>query len=269
MKNGSTRYSFSRVSAFEQCARRFRYRYLDGVKEGFQGVEAFMGRQVHATVEWLFNERDGGRVRTPEEAVAYYCDVWDRETASSRVRIRVIKVGETMMAYHRRGADMVASFYRRRFLDDELETVANEKHFLMRLGGKYLLQGFIDRLARDREGGFHIIDYKTGKQRSKTFAGKEAEQLRTYAMAIFAETDAERIQLHLEYLSTGRRLSSTIGRVEAVQVESGLVAKIESLEASNVYPPTPGILCRWCGYNDICDASGMGPQALPMPGLRS
>lgn len=267
MKDGSTRYSFSRVSTFDQCARRFRYRYLDGVKEGFQGIEAFMGRQIHATVEWMFNERDDGRLRTLKEAVEYYCDVWDRETANSRARIRVIKTGESVSGYHRRGADMVASFYRERFTGDELTTLANEKHFLVRLGGRYSLQGFIDRLARDNGGELHIIDYKTGKQRNKTFAGKDAAQLRTYALAVFAETPAERLHLHLEYLSTGRTLSSSIGRVEAAEVEARLVKRIADLEASTVYPPTPGILCRWCGYNDICDASGMGPQALPMAGL--
>jgi RecB family exonuclease len=48
-------YSFSRITTFEQCARRFRYRYLDGVKEAFHGVEAFMGQRVHEVIEWLFN----------------------------------------------------------------------------------------------------------------------------------------------------------------------------------------------------------------------
>src|SRR5688572_3505192 len=36
-------YSFSRITTFEQCARRFRYRYLDKVKEAFDSVEGFMG----------------------------------------------------------------------------------------------------------------------------------------------------------------------------------------------------------------------------------
>lgn len=267
MTDGPTRYSFSRVTTFEQCARRFRYRYLDGVKEGFQGVEAFMGRQVHASVEWLFDEREQGRVRGLEETVAHYCDGWDRKAAASRVSIRVIKSGDSLAAVHRRGADMLASFYRDRFLADSMETLANEKHFVVRLAGRFVLQGFIDRLARDADGTIHVIDYKTGKQRNGEFAGKDAEQLKTYALAVFADSDVERLCLRLEYLSSGRTLESWISREEAAAVERRLAERIETLEASTVYPPTPGVLCRWCGYNDICDASGMGPQPLPMTGL--
>ena len=47
MEAASQVYSYSRITTFEQCARRFRYRYVDGIKEAFRGVEAFMGQQVH------------------------------------------------------------------------------------------------------------------------------------------------------------------------------------------------------------------------------
>ncbi len=260
MQANPVKYSFSRISTFEQCARRFRYRYLDGIKEGFRGVEAFMGQQVHATVEWLYNERDAGRVRPLEEAVKYYCDTWDAETGKSRARIRVINRNQSLIDYHRTGAEMISRFYGERFILDKLETLANEKHFVVRVGGAHTVQGFIDRLARDEDGGLHIIDYKTGKQRNRTFSGKDADQLRTYGLAMFAETDAEEVNLHLEYLRTGERLSARMQRRDADAVDAVLASKITNVESSTVFPPTPGMLCNWCGYNDLCEASGVGPQ---------
>ncbi len=47
----------SRLGLWLRCPLAFRFRYVDGIKEAFRGVEAFMGQQVHSTIEWLFNER--------------------------------------------------------------------------------------------------------------------------------------------------------------------------------------------------------------------
>ena len=169
-------YSFSRISLFEQCARRFRYRYLDGVKEAFDSVEGFMGRRVHDTVEWLFAERTRGRVPSAAETVTQYCRRWDEEVVGAPRRINVVKRGEDVETYRRAGAEILHRFYRERFIADKLETVATEKHFTIPLGGRYVFQGYIDRLARDAAGRLHVIDYKTGRRMPETFAGKEAEQ---------------------------------------------------------------------------------------------
>lgn len=255
MPAASPTYSFSRVTTFEQCSRRFRYRYLDGVKEGFQGVEGFMGTQVHTAVEWLYERRGAGTVPTIEQAVAYYCDEWDRELAACSAPVRVVKTGIAMETYRRAGAEMLTRYYRERFLSDRLETVANEHHFVVTVGSRYEFQGFIDRLATDKDGVLYIIDYKTGSRVPKKFEGKEAEQLEAYAMAMFRQRDADEIELVLDFLKTGARLRRRILRAEAEEVEVRLDQRIGKAEEANVFPPTPGVLCGWCGYNDLCESA--------------
>jgi RecB family exonuclease len=248
-------YSFSRVTTFEQCARRFRYRYLDGVQEGFQGVEGFMGTQVHSALEWLFEQRDAGHKKTVEQAVAYYCDEWDRCVTNAAAPVRVVKTGTPMETYRRNGAEMLSRYYRERFLSDRLTTVANEHHFLVTLGDRLRFQGFIDRLATDEKGLLHIIDYKTGSRVPKKFDGKEAQQLEAYAMAMFREGEAEEIELVLDFLKTGARLRRRVARADAEEIEARLIARIDKAEEANVFPPTPGVLCGWCGYNDVCESA--------------
>lgn len=248
-------YSFSRVTTFEQCARRFRYRYIDGVKEGFQGVEGFMGTQVHAALEWLFEQRDSGRVPPVEQAVAYYCDQWDRAITAGSAPVRVVKTGVEMETYRRSGAEMLTRYYRERFLSDRLTTVENEHHFVVPIGSRYEFQGFIDRLATDQDGVLHIIDYKTGSRVPKKFEGKEAQQLEAYAMAMFRLGEAKEIELVLEFLKTGARLRRRILRAEADEIEVRLGQRIAKAEEASVFPPIPGVLCGWCGYNDLCESA--------------
>lgn len=255
MSESAVTYSFSRITTFEQCARRFRYRYLDGVKEAFQGVEAFMGQCVHETLEWLFEQRESGRARSAEDAVRHYCETWDRRLRESTRVVRVVKNGTVLESYRKNGARMVESFHARRFVPDRLETIENEKHFRILIGRKYRFQGFIDRLARDGDGLLHVIDYKTGRQQAKTFQGKEADQLRAYAVAVFRETEEPELQCTIEFLRTGERVGRRLTRKDVEAFEDELVSRIDAADASTVFPPSPGILCDWCGYNDLCDAT--------------
>ncbi|MFT4570014.1 MAG: putative RecB family exonuclease [Hyphomicrobiaceae bacterium] len=250
-------YSYSRVTTFDQCARRYRYRYVDGVKEGFRSIEAFMGQQVHSVIEWLHGERAAGRSPNAEHAVRQYCALWDAERAQSTAPVRVIREGMDPEHYRRLGADIVADFHRTRFVADPLTTVAVEKHFKIVLGKRFAFQGFIDRLARDESGCLHIIDYKTGARTPPRFEGKDAEQLEAYAVAMFADPDSgevDELELVLEYLRSGKRLFRRIHRDECGDIERRLVARIAVAETATVFPPQTSPLCGWCGFNDLCEA---------------
>lgn len=253
---GLETFSFSRVTTFEQCARRYRYRYVDGVREAFQSIEAFMGQQVHAAVEWLFTEKGEGRLPRVDEAVKYYLASFDAGCAEAKGALKVIKRDTTVEDYRRSGAEMLRDFHSSRFVGDTLETVGLERHFVLDVEEGLRFQGFIDRLARDADGVLHIIDYKTGGRPPLRFGGKDGDQLEAYAVAIFAETDAEELELRLEYLRNGSTQKRRIRRSEAAETERRLKARIAVAAGANVFPPTTGTLCEWCGFNDLCEAYG-------------
>lgn len=250
----SDTFSFSRVTTFEQCPRRYRYRYVDGIREAFQSIEAFMGQQVHGAVEWLFAEKRQGREPSAGDAVARYCTDFDRGYNERRAAVRVVRSGTEAEEYRRAGAEMLADFHRRRFLADRFETVGLEQHFAMELAPGRRFQGYIDRLARDQDGHLHIIDFKTGARTPARFEGKDADQLDAYAVATFDRSDAAEVTLRLEYLRSGRTLTKRITREETVEVRRRLAARIAEAASATVFPPVPGSLCDWCGFNDLCEA---------------
>ena len=44
-------YSHSRLSCFEDCPKRFHYRYILKVPAETQSIEGFVGKQVHEVLE--------------------------------------------------------------------------------------------------------------------------------------------------------------------------------------------------------------------------
>jgi len=247
-------FSFSRMTTFEQCPRRYRYRYLDGVREGFQSIEAFMGQQVHATVEWLYNERIAGNEHAVEAAVGRYCSEFDKAGAASKPAIRVIRADMASEHYRRSGAEMLAAFHARRFAADVLETVAMERHFEIDVDEGIRFQGYIDRLARDGDGTLHVIDFKTGSRVPARFEGKDADQLDAYALALFTQNGDDELVLVLEYLRTATVRTKRIRRSQIDEIRRRLAARIAAAQLATVFPPVPGALCGWCGFNDLCEA---------------
>ena len=73
-------FSFSRVKCLNQCPLRYRYRYLQGIKEAFRSIESYLGNAVHDVLEWLYSERHRGR--EPEESAMLdrFAAGWGRES---------------------------------------------------------------------------------------------------------------------------------------------------------------------------------------------
>ena len=47
-------YSHSRLSSFEDCPRKFHYRYVLKIPQETEGIEAFVGKRVHEVLERLY-----------------------------------------------------------------------------------------------------------------------------------------------------------------------------------------------------------------------
>ena len=76
-------YSHSRLSSFEQCPLKFKFRYIDKLKpEIEQSIEGFLGNQVHDTLEWLYNEILAGKPGEEfqlDEIIHKYADSWTKK----------------------------------------------------------------------------------------------------------------------------------------------------------------------------------------------
>ena len=49
------RFSYSSLQTFKKCPAQFKIRYIDKVRKKDEGIEAFMGKRVHESIEFLYN----------------------------------------------------------------------------------------------------------------------------------------------------------------------------------------------------------------------
>jgi putative RecB family exonuclease len=253
------------LSTLSDCPRRYAYRYVEKKKESFQGIEAFVGTLVHDALGWLYLEREAGRTPDADEVVERYRADWDAKHGPS---VLVVRRGGHADDYRREGEQMIRAHHAGDFAEDRLETLAIEPKVDVDLRGQSYV-GFIDRLARDPSTGrMRIIDFKTGKRMP---ASMEAAglQVRGYGLAVLEEHGGLEIDLEYSYLRHGKRLEETMRRAEthAVAEEIGdLIDEALEAEAAGDFPAQPSMLCAWCGFRDVCEASEWRMKAEAVEG---
>jgi len=283
-----SRYSHSRLNCFQQCPRKFLWRYVWKVSPATEGVEAFLGKRVHDTLESLYEDVIRG-VPAPELAdlLGRFERLWDR-TWSDSIRI----VADQPAEYYRRAGDAcLTTYYKKHYPFDAGTTVGVEKWFEFPIDADspHTIRGVIDRVDIAPDGAVEVHDYKTGKRAPSLQALAADQQVGFYEMAArILHPDRRRVRMVWHYLRTGveHRLPSrdpeevrtlrrsTLASIERIErtiasyrrgldaeglrdVETAAKASCESVpeagrrEAAG-FPTRVSPLCRWCEFLPWC-----------------
>ncbi len=246
-------FSFSKVKAFRQCPLRYRYRYVEGRQEAFSSIEAFVGTVVHEVLEWSYRERDERGTVTPEDALERFARDWDRLWTGP---IAVVRASEPIADYIRRGREMVARFVENVLPRDASTTVGLERRLSARLADDVVFTGIADRIGRTESGRLFVVDYKTSSSGGSYGEPENGLQARLYAACLLREHPEESDALAgYHYLATGESRWDTVTRDAKPKIWEHFVGLAREAASAQDYPPRPGVLCAWCGFNGICPAA--------------
>lgn len=119
--------------------------------------------------------------------------------------------------------------------------------------GKYLLRGFMDRLDVDRDGIFHILDYKT----SKSEKWLDDFQLLVYGMALKEKyPNLERFRGSYILLRKNSKLITTEFTLQDIsKCERKILDFGQRIEEEQKWEKRPSQLCNWCDFYDPCQGS--------------
>ena len=259
-----TSFSHSKIGAFQKCPRAYEYRYVLGERERFSTIERHMGSSVHEVLRWMYEERQAGRHPSRTQVSLRFADQWNSPGLEGSV---VVKSGLGPDNYEDDGRRMVLGYFDGTFQQDDSDTLLLEQSFNIPLSDEIKFTGIIDRVARTSEGRLRITDYKTG---SRVGDPGTDPQLAYYALYVFGIQPDDEVELAYEDLRNGTPLLATLRREQAASYVRRLLRDIGAIEAAVGYEPNPSVLCRWCGFNPICDAAeGLTPGVAPEGGRRT
>lgn len=246
-------YSHSKLSSFEQCKQKYKFRYIDKIEPDFkQSIESHLGSAVHDTFEWLYNEVLRDKLPALDEVLEFYINRWQQNLND---QIKIVKEDCTQEDYFEKGIKFIADYYLKHqpFKDGTLEL---EKRIYITLdpNSPHKLVGYIDRVVYNKEKAqYEVHDYKTANSLPDRKKFEQDRQLALYAIGIKQlHGNHHPVLLTWHYLSYNMRIDSSRTNEQLEKLKKDTLKLIHEIEQTKEFPPTETVLCNWCEYRSSC-----------------
>ena len=250
-ETGMTIYSYSRLNSFKQCPLKYKYAYVDGVKQRRRTAPAFMGNRFHEVMEHLYKGIPH-RVPSVEELNALFLKLWEAKWSDD---IRIVRRDRTAQDYKAIGLRAIEDYFRRYSPFDQGRVLGLERNLHCDLdgSGRYRLRCIIDRLMGTADGVFEIHDYKTSASLPEQARLDQDEQLALYEIAVReAWPNAKGVDLIWHYVAFDMELRSSRTPAQTEELRKKTCAAIDEVESATEFPPRESTLCQWCDFQTIC-----------------
>jgi RecB family exonuclease len=255
----------SKLAAYEECPRRYRFSYLDrpAPAKGPAWAHNSVGASVHTALRNWWDLAPQGR--TPAAAATLLRATWVREGYRDQAQEREV--------FHRalRWIEGYLSTLDPRFEPLAVERVVAAKTTVIAFSGR------TDRIDR-RGDELVIVDYKTGRSGldSDDARGSQALALYAYAAERTFRRGCRRVELH--HLPTGtvaahehstESLARQVTRAEATarDIVAAERSMADGVSPDEAFPTQPSPMCGWCDFRKVCPAGALAPRREPWDGV--
>jgi DNA helicase-2/ATP-dependent DNA helicase PcrA len=154
------------------------------------------------------------------------------------------------LQYRDRAVAALARYHERSSRSDS-RPVWLERSFSFAIG-PHSLRGRVDRVDRLPEGGYELIDYKTGERRARS---DEDVQLALYRLGAREAWQLEADLGSYWYVLEDERVPVKAATDDAERVERTVLEVGAGIEGQDFEPRPSYEICSWCDYRLICPAS--------------
>ena len=101
-------YSHSKLSTFEQCRQKYKFRYIDEIPPPIRSIELHLGTTVHTALEKLYADAQQGRIMQLDDLLTFFQDKWDE---SYSPQLRIVRRKTTARSYAELGRQMLKDYH--------------------------------------------------------------------------------------------------------------------------------------------------------------
>lgn len=256
----------SKLLAFVDCPRRYRFQYLDrpSPERRRQRAHTSVGTAVHNALRdyWDLPER------TPAAATGLVDTAWIDSGFRDREQSRQWRT--TMRGAVRAYLEGV---------DPDSQPVGIERTVSF-VSEDMRVTGRIDRLD-DRDGELVVVDYKTSRVPSTDDDARTSLPMALYAAAVWKMFRRRTLRVELHHVPTGQvgahqhtpeSLSRKVEQARSIAHDARRADADfgEHGAESQMFPPVTGPLCSWCDFRAHCpEGQRAGPEKSDWAALES
>jgi putative RecB family exonuclease len=256
----------SRLTAFEDCPRRYRFTYLDrpAPPKGPPWAHTSLGASVHTALRNWYELPPAHR--SPARLPTLLTATWVREGYRD--------LGQERDAWRR-----AASWLERYVGSGRLpvEPLGVERVVATRTP-RMVFSGRADRVDDRGEAGVVVVDYKTGRGELSERDARASQPLALYAFAAASTFRRRCHRVELHHLPTGEVASAELSeeavarqvrRAEATaaDIRAAERALADGADPDRTFPTRSGPGCGWCDYRRSCPIGRTLPGKEPWAGL--
>jgi len=129
----------------------------------------------------------------------------------------------------------------------EKDEFVKENFFKVDIGNGLKLTGMIDRIDKEN-GAYHLIDYKTGKERKK----EDNLQLMIYALLAEGALGMPLAKASYLYPEKGKLITFVPSKEAKDKALTRIRKIIEEIRADEEFEPQPSKMCYYCDFVELC-----------------
>jgi DNA helicase-2/ATP-dependent DNA helicase PcrA len=252
------KFSFSQLAAFSTCPLQYKFAFVLKIPASTDKASLIFGRVLHNT---LYNFLLPVLSERQKMQGDLFGDVKDKpKNLLSEKRLLEI-YDEFWVAdgyqdkkeredYRQKGLEALKKFWQNYQASPPQEILFLEKRFSFKIDGD-VIKGAIDRIDKHSDGTLEILDYKTGKTKTK-LDFSEKRQLILYQLFIEEFLGVKVSALSYYYLESGEKFTFTVTDKDISRLRLEVREEIAAIKKRD-FTPTPGMMCQFCDFNSICE----------------
>lgn len=224
-------YSYSKISTYKSCPKKFKYQYIDKIGK-FESFPALVkGSTIHYIIENL---------------------KLDQSLYTDKMKQNISDYPETIdIVMNFRNSDLGKKY----LLDIDKEPIQEFKLGLTKTldtnsyNKESLFNGIIDYICV-KSGELYLVDFKSGKFRDNRY--QDYNQLLYYSIYFFQKYKIQKINISFVYVEHNLENNIELDIKYLDNYKRELLSSIKTIEEDTDFLENKSRLCDYCGFHELC-----------------